>query len=400
MDGIETDNVPEETTAGSGDDNEFDDESATRGGTNGDSKGAIITPTLEDGLMTTIPSDSPDSPTLIPDSDVVDGSNDGTMDPRKAGVVVGAVVGAAVAAALVAFFLWFSMKRRQRPRYIIHTPVFKSPNSGSSGKTWEFDADSLGPTPRSERILEAMGNKFNNIGKIFKPTSSPPRGESTVSMDRGHPQFLEPAPRPEKGVSPGDAAVEPGPRELSTKDRLGDWWSRVREDADFNWRLRNDEVADMSRADGGGAAMARGVPGRMSSTRRASFGSTHDVSGALGLTLTDSRARGNDPFSDTHAIRQNPPQPSNPFDDAHQSIAPPPQAAYGVRGDTLRPRGSTTASMARRELAASFGRSNVRSDQFDLEIDPHPGTRIRGDSLTSRVSSLRNCTEPAGGVSR
>jgi len=108
--------------------------------------------------------------------------------------------------------------------------------------------------------------------------------------------------------------------------------------------------------------------------------------------LTDSRARGNNPFSDTHAIRQNPPPPSNAFDDAHQSIPPPPQTAYGARA---RPRGSTTGSMAHR---SSFGRSNVRSDQFDLEIDPHPGTRIRGISLTSRVSSLSNYSEPGPDV--
>lgn len=394
---------PEETSGP--EDDESNDETVALTETDG-SPGAAITTTLDGGVVTTIPhsaipsGDNPDSPGGSPNSDFTgsESQNDGSVNSRRAGVIAGSVVGAVAAVALIAIFIWFWKKRSQRHKYAIQTPVFEPPNSGRTDKTWEFDSGSVGPTPRSARIAEAVGYKFSAIGKMLKPTPSPGGGPG-VNMNRGNSQFMAST---SSARANEDAAIRPGASEISATDRLGNWWSRVREDASFNWRLRNGGANEISHFAGSGA-VARGANGGSSTDRRGSDSSAYDFSGALGLMLNDARTRGNDPFSDTHAVQQSQRPRANPFDDSHQAVAPLsalPQTTYDPRA-VQRPRGSTAGSIIRRHQSSTPpSRTNIRSDQFDLEIDPHPGTRVRGDSLTSRVSSLSDWTEPGPDVGR
>ena len=327
-------------------DDQSDDENTAPAGIDG-TPGTMTTIGLEDGAATTM---STGSKTSGDDSglsnELSNSGAAGSDGSRKTGVIAGSVVGAVAAVALIAFLLWFRRKRSQRDKYTIRSPVFKPPKSSRTEKTWEFDTASLGPTPRSARFAEAVRYKLNATGNMFKPTASPGRNRG-VNIERGDSPFMDSASSP----------------------------------ADVN----------------GGAGIragARGAAGRISPDRRASDGSAHWLSGTLGLVPNDPRPRRNNPFSDAHAVQQNPQPRSNPFDDAHQAVAPMatlPQTTYDP-GAVQRPRGLTTASILRHH-PSSASRANVRSDQFDLEIGPHPGTLVRPDSFTSRVSSLRDWTE-------
>ena len=332
---------------------------------------------LENGAVATIPSEP------IP-SDGGSGSPSGPAssnaagldDSRKAGVIAGTVVGAVSAVALIVFLLWFWRKRSQKHKYSIQTPVFDAPQSGKTEKTWEFDTASVGPTPRSARFAEAVKYKLNATGNMLKPVSSPgwKRG---AKMKGGDSKFMN-SPPP-AALMNGRAAIRSGTNAMSAKDRLEDGQLPAKEGVDFN----------------GGRPVARGAGGRNSLDRRASDGSSHQLSGALGLMPNDARARGNNPFSGVHAVQQNLQPRANPFDDRHQAVAPLamtlPQTTYDPR-PAQRPRGSTTGSILRR-YPSSSSRANARSDQFDLEIGPHPGTLVRPDSYTSRVSSVSDWAE-------
>ena len=422
-------------------DSDGDDDDDDDGGTesDGDSEGgsggagaftsstgdSFITTTLEGGVVTTIPAPSGNdqsSPTGDSNNDLV-GSTNGVDESKQAGIIAGSVIGSLAAVALVGFLLfWFWRKRSQRHKYVIQTPVFEPPNSSRTEKTWDFDNGSIGPTNKAARMKEAVEYRFDAIGRKFNKPSPQPSRKSGVNLNRGNSQHyaagaLPPQSRDNHDLSPHDD-------ELSNRDRLTNWWSRTREDANFNWGVRN----------GMPEAGPSGDLGRRTSSQ--------DFSGALGLMINDARSRGNDPFSDDYAVEQRgqgssegyavhqTPPLRNPFTDAN-SIQPLPLAAttYDPRGQPGRSRTGSlhrqTSSPLRQQSTAPYhhsgtatppnrhqtdtplSRGAVRSDQFDLEIEPHPGTLVavpevastRGNtrantregslkSFTSRVSSL------------
>lgn len=331
-----------------------------------ESPGTLASVKLENEAMATVPSEPiPSDGGSGSPSGLASSNAAGLDDSRKVGVIAGTVVGAVSAVALIVFLLWFWRKRSQRHKYSIRTPVFDAPQSGKTEKTWEFDTASVGPTPRSARFAEAVKYKLNTTGNMLKPVSSAgwKRG---AKMNGGDSKCMN-SPPPAALVN-GRAAIRSGTNAMSAKENV-----------DFN----------------GSRPVARGAGGRNSPDRRASDGSAHQFSGALGLMPNDARARGNNPFSDIHAVQQNLQPRANPFDDGDQAVAPLattlPQATYDPR-PVQRPRGSTTGSILRR-YPSSSSRANARSDQFDLEIGPHPGTLVRPDSYTSRVSSVSDWAE-------
>ncbi|KAL6852804.1 hypothetical protein ACO1O0_007352 [Amphichorda felina] len=331
-----------------------------------ESPGTLASVKLENEAMATVPSEPiPSDGGSGSPSGLASSNSAGLDDSRKVGVIAGTVVGAVSAVALIVFLLWFWRKRSQRHKYSIRTPVFDAPQSGKTEKTWEFDTASVGPTPRSARFAEAVKYKLNTTGNMLKPVSSAgwKRG---AKMNGGDSKCMN-SPPPAALVN-GRAAIRSGTNAMSAKENV-----------DFN----------------GSRPVARGAGGRNSPDRRASDGSAHQFSGALGLMPNDARARGNNPFSDIHAVQQNLQPRANPFDDGDQAVAPLattlPQATYDPR-PVQRPRGSTTGSILRR-YPSSSSRANARSDQFDLEIGPHPGTLVRPDSYTSRVSSVSDWAE-------
>lgn len=369
------------------------------------------TTTLADGIVTTI---APDTTSAAgPESDLPKtitsetASSDSATDGGSPSTVViaGSVVGGVAALVLLLGLLIWWMKRRadNRHTYVIKTPVFSPPKTGGSEKTWEFDTGSVGPTPRSAKLAEAMNNKLTAVGKIFNIKSGAEGRSEGVNMNRGNSQFIEELPIP---AHSRQNSRRTGSRRNSDQVRTPNpftaMWSRNKQEAETSYghprkggmtaKRRSSEIAGTRR------------PLDLSSSKA----SSEDFAGALGLMLnrvgTDSKVE--DPFSDRNEVRQGTAttRPANPFADAHAVNDP---RLYDP--GSQRPRGSTTGSILqppplflRPDMATLETRSNVRSDQFDLEIDERNASydgsaaeRARGlsmartgrDSYTSRVTS-------------
>jgi hypothetical protein len=369
------------------------------------------TTTLADGIVTTIAPDptsaaGPESDlpkTLTSETASSNSATDGGS-PSTA-VIAGSAVGGVAALILVLALLIWWMKRRadKRHTYVIQTPVFSPPRTGGSEKTWEFDTGSVGPTPRSAKLAEAMNNKLTAVGKIFSIKSGGEGRSEGVRMNRGNSQFIEELPMP---AHSRQNSRRGGSRRSSEQIRpanpFAGVWSRNKQEAE----------ASHGHPPRGGRAAKR-TSSETPQTRRpldfsSSKASSEDFAGALGLMLNQVATKdgGENPFSDRNEVRQGQVtrRSANPFADAHAIKDAGP---YDPR--TQRPRGSTTGSILqpprlflRPETALLEARSNVRSDQFDLEIEKpnasysDPTAERTGDpsmtgagrdSYTSRVTS-------------
>lgn len=399
-DQIEDDSRPEDSDGGQ-DNNDNDENDGGFLGvvpgptTTGILQGSPTATTLPNGEVSTIrPADglpsSPDrdSPPSGPsDNGRPDSSIDGSRPAPAviAGSVIGGVAGLAL---LLGLLLWF-LKRRSdnRHQYVIKTPTFPPPKTSSSEKTWEFDTGSVGPTARSARVVEAVSNHWSALAKVFKPAASTlAHPTQVVAARRRNSKSMEdtlPAPAHSRHNS-----VNIGPRHsehAETKNLFTGWWSRGKD-------------SGASSADASQFGVQGNVPKRRSSEiivgygarrpldLRSSRASSEDFAGVLGLMLNKVNADDvRNPFSDNNEVRRNSAQArlssTNPFNDTYvvdDQLAP---LRDDLRGH--RPRGSTTGSISTppppfarpgavaRDTRRLDTRSNVRSDQFDLEIDGH-----------------------------
>jgi hypothetical protein len=166
--------------------------------------------------------------------------------PSK-GVIIGSTIGAAAFIALIALLLCLLRKRRSQRRNTMLTPL-TMPLAAEKGGVYEFDNGSVGPTPRSARIVAAMSTNLRAFGKSFGSRSPDNRDDSQFMVDESSRQ------------SPVMAGV------LSAKDRYRDWWSRLGEEAKFNWRVRHEQF-------GGGGR----YPAATTSDNKQDFRSLADV---------------------------------------------------------------------------------------------------------------------------
>ncbi|KAI6779643.1 uncharacterized protein J7T54_007686 [Emericellopsis cladophorae] len=274
--------------------------------------------------------------------------NDGLSGPQKAGIIAGSVIGSAILFALIAFLIWYIRKRRRdrKYQYVIKTPMVEQPPA-------------LDPIPRSARLTEAVAN-------IFKPTTAS-NMSSRVDLSRGNPQFSTDG-------QPRSRALSAGP--------IGTNGNPARNGQDPAWP-----------SDPGSLRIHNARP------------------------MGNAVAQLSDPFADTNAIATSGRHPADPFHDS-QAIQKSPRLSLVPAWDprTARPRGSTTGSIRQTSLqpgqpgasapikarpnAPPPGRTNVRSDQFDLEIAFPPAALIppvprlqRPESYTSLVSTLSSYSQ-------
>ncbi|KAG9250174.1 uncharacterized protein F5Z01DRAFT_667171 [Emericellopsis atlantica] len=288
------------------------------------------------------------------------GGNNGLSGPQKAGIIVGSVIGSAILFALIAFLIWY-MRKRKRDRkyqYVIKTPMVEQPPT-------------LDPIPRSARLTEAVAN-------MFKPTTTSDMS-SRVDLSRGNSQFSTDGQRRSRALSAVPIGVNGHP---------------ARNGQDTTWPSDPGSLPVYN------ASLMAG-----------------NTSTGPSLTNGNAVPQLSDPFADTNAIATSSRQPADPFHDS-QAIPKSPRLSLLPTWDprTARPRGSTTGSMRQtsvqpvqpgasppiktRPTAATPGRTNVRSDQFDLEIACPPAASIppvprlqRHESYTSQVSSLSNYSQ-------
>ncbi|KAI0453927.1 hypothetical protein F5B21DRAFT_265502 [Xylaria acuta] len=336
--------------------------------------------------------------------------------------VAGGVIGGLALISIIAFLLWFWRKRlMKKRRSTLLTPLSTGQANGRGEKgPYIISRNSLGPTTIPEKVRAVVGYNYHRLrGRVNSLVTRSPK--PSVDLNRGNSQFGlpgTPASRsaPRAGVSTDDATT--------TKGRFLDWWGRLTEDGNLNWKLRNDPkggrpnndtYTSMSKvaqprkkgsqpdfltllsmdeeqqrgADNNTAA------GNSNPRRSQSLGNDHFL-GGLGLNFDIEN-----PFSDSNAMSHDSakvkplavlgPEASNPFSDANALPAPARPAntsnagglatyvqnirrsrGYSVSAANTRPPSSTRMPSMYRESRVSVEtsdtrRNKFRSDPFDLD---------------------------------
>ncbi len=301
---------------------------------------------------------------------------------------------------------------------------------------------SIGPTPMTEKIRATVDYNVKRIrGRMSQLMGRNGSNSPTVNMNRGNSQFMEPVSTHSRASSAASGAGT----QVTTKDRFGDWLSRLTADMRFNWKLRNNKSQSTEPfASMRGVQEKKGGLGaqpdfltllsmddreldreaqrrRLSLSRKnGSNGSRDNFLGGLNLNFGNNE----DPFSDDNALahRSAKPaplivsQPNNPFSDENAITNPAPTVPKPTTyvADIRRSRGNSTSanrapSTVYRESVASvesFGnrRNKFRSDPFDLERpELLAGARQAKNSITSSTAGTTGGSEPrnsriSGGV--
>lgn len=304
--------------------------------------------------------------------------------------LIGGIVGGVVGLAIMAFLVWFCFRRRRkskRSRFSTHFSTRMSmPPGAEKRRTYEFDSGSVGPTPRRQRFAATLGYHANKFGWGFMMGN---QSTNTVNMNRGNSQFLEGLPSHSRGNS---TASFDSRANLSRKDRFLDWWSRLKEDVNFNWRLRNGQadswaIRNMMEKDSSDMEPdflgllakdeKRRSMGNSMHSRGPSVSSIDRFLGDLGMDLDNSR--GPNPFSDGNVAPV--PKLADPFADTN-AIQPTQKPPNTYVADVRRSRGTSIGGAVRASNISTVYRDSVRSndsfetrrnkcrsDPFDLEID-------------------------------
>jgi hypothetical protein len=319
---------------------------------------------------------------------------------------------------MVAFFGWWWRRRAVKRRSTLLTPLTIDNTFGPDEKgAYVINRGSIGPTPRAERFKAALGynmRKINgSISRIVTRRGSRGSTAPSVNMNRGNSQFMEPATT--NNIRPGSPAATGSGPEVTAKDRLMDWWTRLTADISFNWRLKKSKNPNSDDLFGSPRGMnekkaGSGPPGttpdfltllgmddreldreaqrrRMSASRQngGSASSSDRFLGGLNLNFGGP----DDPFSDANAIAHISAKPAplvvsqndNPFSDTNAVVPSVPKPGTYV-AEMRRSRGQSVSAAGQRPPSSTVGgyresgasvesfgtrRNKFRSDPFDLE---------------------------------
>ncbi|KAI1180982.1 hypothetical protein F4777DRAFT_596166 [Nemania sp. FL0916] len=266
--------------------------------------------------------------------------------------IAGGVIGGLVLLSIVTFLMWFVRKRLiKKRRSTLLTPLSTGPASGGDEKGPYMSRNSLGPATLSGKVRAMVGSNYHRLrGRVNSLVTRSPN--PSTGRDRDSPQFglsSTPVTRSGTGIGASTAAV-------ITKDRFVDWWGRLFEDGNFNWKLQNDpgsEHPDDTSRDLSKTPQPREIgsqpnflallsmdeqqqqqsfggnivtTGSNNSRRSQSLGNDHFL-GGLGLNFD-----AEDPFADSNAMTHDSakvmplsvsgPGPQNPFSDANALSTP------------------------------------------------------------------------------
>ncbi|KAI5919742.1 hypothetical protein F4810DRAFT_473824 [Camillea tinctor] len=300
----------------------------------------------------------------LPDSSQKAATGMGISNETTVAIASG-VVGGIVAISLIAFLIWFWRKRaKKNRRSSLLTPLTVDLPYGSKERDDQYiiSRTSLGPTPLPQKLRAMVSYNYQRLrGRVngFVDRSPSP----SVNLNRGNSQF-GPLDTPESRSASRNETPNDAPP--TTKDRFVDWWGRLTEDANMNWRLKSEPKSNRNDNDPfavtrsmkegkstrigsqpdfltllsqdratqeGGPSGANNDPSRR---RSVSVGNEHFL-GGLGLSFDDI-----DPFSDSNAIPRNSARvaplvtsgANNPFSDANAIAGPTAAAARMSNGPT------------------------------------------------------------------
>ncbi|KAI0104228.1 hypothetical protein GGR51DRAFT_227981 [Nemania sp. FL0031] len=342
--------------------------------------------------------------------------------------VAGGVIGGLALISIIAFLLWFWRKRlMKKRRSTLLTPLTNANYRGGEKGPYVISRNSLGPTTIPEKVRAMVGYNYHRLrGRVNSLVTRSPK--PSVDMNRGNSQFGLPSTPLSRSAS---RATAPSTEAMTTKDKFVDWWGRLTEDGNLNWKLRNDaskggranndtytSMPSTAQARKKGSqpdfltllsmdekqqqTLSNNTTGSSGNPRRSqSLGNEHFL-GGLGLNFDVEN-----PFADSNAMRHDSAkvmplavpraEASNPFSDANAipgQSRPPNNATAGgpanyvqnirrSRGysvsaaNTRPPSGATTTTTGRvpslyRESSLSVEtsdtrRNKFRSDPFDLD---------------------------------
>ncbi|TGJ78308.1 hypothetical protein E0Z10_g10455 [Xylaria hypoxylon] len=340
--------------------------------------------------------------------------------------IAGGVIGGLAIISLISFLLWLWRKRlMKKRRSTLLTPLSADrAYRGREKGPYIISRNSLGPTGLPEKMRALVGYNYHKLrGRVNSIVTRSPK--PSVDLNRGNSQFgLPDSPASRSSSRAGIASNEAMPK----KGRFADWWGRLTEGDNLNWKLRNepkrrgsndgtytsrpnaaqprkwgsqpdfltllsmDEKQQQQRSSDSNAA------GSSSNPRRSqSLGNDHFL-GSLGLNFDT----GN-PFADSNVMSHDsakvmplavPAEGINPFSDANAISVPVRSANNSTAGgptnyvqNIRRSRGhSTSAANAQPPSGATVGRlpslyressvsvetvdtrrNKFRSDPFDLD---------------------------------
>ncbi|KAI0969155.1 hypothetical protein F4678DRAFT_183277 [Xylaria arbuscula] len=335
--------------------------------------------------------------------------------------VAGGVIGGLALISIIAFLFWFWRKRlMKKRRSTLLTPL--SADAAYRGREkgpYIINRTSLGPTTIPEKVRAVVGYNYQKLrGRVNNLVVRSP--QPSVDLNRGNSQFGLPDTPASRSSS---RAGTTGNETVTAKSRFVDWWGRLTEDSNLNWKLRNEpkngrpnngaytsmsgamqstrlgsqpdfltllsrEEKQQRRGSGSDNAFGSNNP-----RRSQSLGNDHFL-GGLGLNFdTDN------PFADSNVMSHDSAKvmplavtaggASNPFSDANAIPAPAKPANNSTAGgpttyvqNIRRSRGySTSAANARPPMATPVARmsSVYRESSISVETADTRRNRFRSD---------------------
>jgi len=311
---------------------------------------------------------------------------------RSTVAVAAGVIGGVLALSILAFLIWWWRRRVLRKRRsTLLTPLDAPPapfgtgsrekptpgGSGGGGGNYVITRDSIGPTPVTERLREAIGLKWKSLRGHWRNKTAP-----SVDLDRGTSQFLD-------GGKSANSSSQPNP---TAKGRLQGWWSGIK---DRGKPGLFPHLRSRSKDGDTGPTMLE------KRQKKAALGSKPDFLALLGMTgqeleretqrrresLSRAAAAANDDDDDGNKeSAENPFSDDNAITIAHPSAAPPP-LALGSKGPNPPPPAAAAPNGMGRN---PFGDENAIRDDSQLPAVNRPryaDPRRRSQSLSGPSAS-------------
>ncbi|KAI1735131.1 hypothetical protein F4680DRAFT_311514 [Xylaria scruposa] len=356
------------------------------------------------------------------------------MSTQTTVTIAGGVIGGLAVVSVIAFLFWFWRKRlMKKRRSTLLTPLSTGQANGGGEKgPYIISRNSLGPTTIPEKVRAVVGYNYHRLrGRVNSLVTRSPR--PSVDLNRGNSQFGLPDTPASRSAS--GAGVDTN-RPTTIKGRFVDWWGRMTEEGNLNWKPRNEpkggrpnndtytSMSNMAQPRKKGSqpdfltllsmdekqqqqqqgTSNNTAAGNSNPRRSQSLGNDHFL-GGLGLNFGIEN-----PFADSNAMSHDSakvkplavsgPATSNPFSDANALPAPARPANAGgpatyvqnirrsrghsVSAANARPPSNTRMPSMYRESRVSVETSDTRqnkyrSDPFDLDrpelLAQSPGSR-------------------------
>ncbi|KAI0550954.1 hypothetical protein F4679DRAFT_188077 [Xylaria curta] len=160
------------------------------------------------------------------------------MSTQTTVAVAGGVIGGLALVSIIAFLFWFWRKRlMKKRRSTLLTPLSTGQANGGGEKgPYIISRNSLGPTTIPEKVRAVVGYNYHRLrGRVNSIVTRSPK--PSVDLNRGNSQYGLPDTPASRSAS--GAGVDTN-RPTTVKGRFVEWWGRMTEEGNLNWKQRNE----------------------------------------------------------------------------------------------------------------------------------------------------------------